>query len=216
MHSNNNISNSQQYDNKIQDLTSEITKLKNELTIEMNENKHLKNKIQDLTSEITKLKNEFEIEINKNKQSNNTINELEKQNSILIETNNRLNNELKLIKVKKFDNNQKSKIEDIINLYKKNEELKEKLSRYPIDLLEGEKLMSVIFSSGDQKIQYSVICKNTEKLNRLVEKLFVAYPEYSELNCYFISNGQKVNMYKTLDENKIQNNSVILLNKIEL
>ena len=190
MHSNNNISNSQQYDNKIQDLTSEITKLKNEL----------------------------KIEINKNKQSNNTINELEKQNSILIETNNRLKNELKLIKVKKFDNNQKSKIEDIINLNKKIEQFKEKLFRYryPIDLLKGEKLMSVIFSSCDEKIQYSVICKNTEKLNRLVEKLFVAYPEYSELNCYFISNGKKVNLFKTLDENKIQNNSVILLNKSEL
>ena len=181
----------------------------------MNANKHLNNKIQDLTSELTKLKRELTIEINKNKKSNNTINELEKQNTILIETNNRLNNELKLIKVKLFDNNQISRIEEINSLYKKIEQLKEKLSRYPIDLLEGEKLMSVIFSSCDEKIQYSVICKNTEKLNRLVEKLFVAYPEYSDLNCYFISNGQKVNMYKTLDENKIQNNSVILLNKIE-
>ena len=205
----------QQYDNKIHNLSSEITKLKKELSIKINENKHLKNTNQDLTSEITKLKKELTNEINKNKESNNTIAELEIQNSILIETNNRLNNELNLIKVKKFDNNQISRIEEINNLYKKNEQLKEKLSRYPIDLLEGEKLMSVIFSSDDQNIQHSVICKNTEKLNRLVEKLFIEYPEYSDSNCYFVSNGQRVNLYKTLDENKIKNNSVIILNKIE-
>ena len=47
--------------------------------------------------------------------------------------------------------------------------------RYPIKLLEGEKLMTVIFTSVDQKVLYSVICKNTDLFSD-IEKLL--YKEY--------------------------------------
>jgi hypothetical protein len=104
--------------------------------------------------------------------------------------------------------------EKIIALYEKIGELKERLARYPIELLKGENLISVIFSSIDEKIQHSVICKNTEKLTRLVEELFNYYPEYSESQYYFISNGKKVDMFKSLKDNHIHNSDVIILNKI--
>ena len=102
----------------------------------------------------------------------------------------------------------------IIDLYAKIEDLKEKLSRYPFELKKDEKMISVIFTSDDQKIHFSVICKNTEKFNRLEEKLYNDYPEYSETNNYFVVNGNRIEKFKTLDENNIRNSDIIILNQI--
>ena len=33
--------------------------------------------------------------------------------------------------------------------------------RYPFELLDGEKMISITFISFDELIQYSIICKNT-------------------------------------------------------
>ena len=107
--------------------------------------------------------------------------------------------------------NNDSKIND---LYAKIEDLKEKLSRYPFELKKDEKMISVIFTSDDQNIHFSVICKNTEKFNKLEEKLYNDYPEYSETNNYFVVNGNRIQKFKTLDENNIHNNDMILLNII--
>ena len=102
----------------------------------------------------------------------------------------------------------------IIDLYAKIDDLKEKLSRYPFELKKDEKMISVIFTSDDQKIHFSVICKNTEKFNRLEEKLYNDYPEYSETNNYFVVNGNRIQKFKTLDENNIRNSDIIILNQI--
>jgi seryl-tRNA synthetase len=109
--------------------------------------------------------------------------------------------------------NNDSKIND---LYAKIEDLKEKLSRYPFELKKDEKMISVIFTSDDQKIHFSVICKNTEKFNRLEEKLYNDYPEYSETNNYFVVNGNRIQKFKTLDENNIRNSDIIILNQINI
>ena len=171
--------------------------MKKELDEEVNKNKIL-------NDQITKLKNDLNLErTNKNK---------------LIEINEQLKKQ-----IKEFNDSQKIKKEqdnsnndkDIIQLYKKIDELKEKLSRYPFELLKGEKLISVIFTSSDQKIHCSIICKNTEKFIKLEEKLYNDYPEYSESDNYFMVNGNRVSKFKTLDENKIKNSNIIILNKNE-
>ena len=89
--------------------------------------------------------------------------------------------------------------------------LKEKLSKYPFELSNGEKLISVIFTSSDQNMYYSIICKNTQKFIELEQKLYKDYPEYSKSENYFMINGNKVNKKKSLDENKIRNNDIIIL-----
>ena len=104
----------------------------------------------------------------------------------------------------------------IIELYAKIDDLKEKLSRYPFELNKDEKMISVIFTSDDQKIHFSVICKNTEKFIRLEEKLYNDYPEYSETNNYFVVNGNRIEKFKTLDENNIRNSDIIILNQINI
>ena len=169
--------------------------------------------------QINDLKQQLENEINKNKALTIQIQEFDaayknilKENQDLMDTNKRLKIELSSIKNIKGNNNINS--EEIISLYKKLEELKEKLARYPFELLKDEKLISVIFSV--EQNNYSIICKNTETLSRLVEKLYKDHPEYSENENYFISNGGKVDIFKTLDKNNIHDGDIIILNKIEI
>ena len=93
-------------------------------------------------------------------------------------------------------------------------ELKTKLSRFPFELNEGEKLISVIFKSIDQRM-YSVICKNTDKFFIIESKLYEYNKEYSENEINFIANGNKINKYKSLEENNIHNNDIIIINIID-
>ena len=117
-------------------------------------------------------------------------------------------------------NNPNSK-ESLINLILEKDrelnELKKKLSRYPFELNEGEKMMTVNFLSGNQKIQnYSLICKNSDSFSVLEKKLYEDFKEFYESENYFTVNGNKIHKLKSLDENKIKNNDVIILNVIDI
>ena len=164
------------------------------------------------------------------------INDLREKNNIL---NNKLNNQIKKNNELFLENSiLKKKIEElnkIINnlnnttnnskniqspsemnkLYKKIEELEEKLKRYPIILEKNENLMSIIFQSIDQEIKYSMICKNTDTINRLEEKLYEVFPIFSEKENFFLCKGKKLNKFKTFDFNNIKNGDIIILNQVE-
>ena len=156
-------------------------------------NKEINNSEDDLNIEI-EIKNEL-IDINEL-----LIKEIKKFNdSININENKNISNLDKDITIKK--------------LYKDINELKNKLSLYPFELSKGEKPISVIFSSLDENILYSIICKNTEKFIKLEEKLYKDYPEYSKFDNYFMVNGNRVDKTKTLDENKIRNSDTIIIIK---
>ena len=112
------------------------------------------------------------------------------------------------------NNNETIELYKQINeLNKQINELNKKLKRYPINLEENEKLMSVIFTSVDQKAHYSIICKNTDTINKLEAELYNEYPEYSETENYFLCNGQVINKFKTFEVNHIKNGDIIVLNK---
>ena len=162
------------------------------------------NKNNILNEQITQLKNELKKEIN-NKNKLIDLNDLlkqqikdlidsQKQKEILINSNNN----------------------KIVQLYQKIDELKDELSRYPLELSKGEKLISVIFTSSDKMILYSAICKNTEKFIKLEEKLYNNYPEYSKSDNYFMVNGNIINKFNTLDENKIKDGDIIIIRQNEL
>ena len=89
------------------------------------------------------------------------------------------------------------------------------ISKFPVKLSEGEQLLSVIFVSSDQKIHYSTICKNTDNFSKIENMLYEVYPEYKKSENYFFVNEKKINKYKSLDFNKIKNNDIITLRKIE-
>ena len=67
----------------------------------------------------------------------------------------------------------------------------------------GEKILSVQFVSNDQKITYSIKCKNTTTFVRVEEKLYEVYPEYKETENYFIHNENAIKRFKSIEENNI-------------
>ena len=141
-----------------------------------------------------------------------SINEYHKNE--LIKINKLLNNEINNFYDSQNinDNKDNSNKDNIIKeLNNEIDKLKEKLSRYPLELSNGEKLLSVIFTSSDQNMFYSIICKNTQKFIELEKKLYNDYPEYSKSDNYFMINGNRVDKTKSLDKNKIRNNNVIIL-----
>ena len=80
---------------------------------------------------------------------------------------------------------------------------------------EGEHLLPVIFISGDQKVHYSFISKNTEYFNNVENRLYKIYPDYQEgENCFYI-NGNKITKSKTLEENGIKYSDIIMMIPVE-
>ena len=60
-------------------------------------------------------------------------------------------------------------------------------------------------------MNYSVICKNTQKFIGLENKLYKDYPQYFESDNYFMTNGNLLDKDKSLDGNKIRNSDIIIL-----
>ena len=170
-------------------LKNKIFELSNELNIEKNNNKDLSKGIQEL-EKIINIKGKQNI----NNEDKNIINELSEKLRFL---NNNLNNNINKEKYNQLL--EEIRIKDNI------------ISNYPIKLSEGEQLISVIFVPLDQKLHYSVICKNTDKFSKIENMLYDEYPEYSESENHFLVNGNEVNKYKSLEFNKIKNNDIIEL-----
>jgi len=178
----------------------------------------LEKELEEKNKRIKALENELIEEKNKNKKSETINTNLKKDLDKEIKKYNDLKKEMDNYKAsqKRLEKEAKeSLIETIIEKDKEIKELKLKLSRLPFVLEEGEKLMSIIFISSDQKLHFSVICKNTDKFHKIEGQLYESFPEYSENDNFFILNGKKINRYKTLEENGIKNNDIIILNEIE-
>ena len=105
--------------------------------------------------------------------------------------------------------------DDIVSLYKRIDDLNKKLSRYPFVLEEGEKILSVIFISDSQKINYSMVCKNTDSIYKLEGELYKTFPELSETNNCFLCKGTVVNRFKKFEELKFKNGDIIIINQQE-
>ena len=104
--------------------------------------------------------------------------------------------------------------EQLINKDKEINDLKEKISRYPFELSKNEKIISIIFTCYDEELLYSMICKNTEQFSKIERLFYDKYPEYKECYNFYNNYGNIIDRIKTLKENKIEDNSIIILKKI--
>ena len=75
----------------------------------------------------------------------------------------------------------------------------------------GEKVISTLFNSVDQKINFSIACKNTTPFVKIEEKLYEEYPDYKETDNYFLHNRNLIKRFKTIEENKIKSGKAIIL-----
>jgi len=138
------------------------------------------------------------------------INDLKNENKKSLIQNNQLNIEKnnineKLNKILLESNEQINKKEKIIKQY----ELK--ISQFQFKFSPVEKIISIIFTSYDENVMSSFICKNTDIFTFIENKFYEKYSEYKGLNNYFISNGRKIDKNKSLDENNINNNDIITI-----
>ena len=158
----------------------------------------LKNNISNKDIEITLLYNKTNNELS-SLSSTKSVNELQKE----------LNDEKKKNKILE---------QKIKELTLENNELKNKLARNPrnpYEFSERENLFSINFISIDMRIKFSVICKDSDIFCNIEQKLYEKYPEYTEKENYFMANGRLVKRFKSLKENGIKNNDVIVLSSYE-
>ena len=78
-------------------------------------------------------------------------------------------------------------------------------------LYKMEEIISINFTSSDQKINYSLACDRNNIFAEIEEKLYKEYPEYRETNNYFLHEGKTFLRFKTLKENKIRPGVPIIL-----
>ena len=184
----------------------EINKLKNE-------NKELKNEINIIKNENIKFK-KFEEDYKKLEKNYET--DTKKLNNQIIELTNKYKNTEKnnLNEIKNELNNDELKNE-IIKLSKelrsKEEELEKIKSKIGFEIKEDEQIMTLIFTSVDQKIQHSFICKDSDKLHQLEGVLYDIFPEYANQENIFLCHGTKINKFKTMKDNKIKNSDIVVL-----
>ena len=193
--------------------------------------------IKIIAREDNELKNKLEDELNKEQKNKKILIENNEKLTIKLKESEELVNNLKEEisnlneKIKKLEesieNNNNSDISKNINnldykdfyktiLEKDNEikQLKNELSRYPFRLLEKEKIMTIILSTINETINYSVICKNTEKFKNIKEKFYNDYPEFIKTKNIFTLYGKEINVNKSLEQNNIKNNDIIILKNI--
>ena len=118
--------------------------------------------------------------------------------------------EVEELKNKSINTNDIKLIKDILEI-NKNKANEIKLNILPLLSKSEEKLMSIIFKSFDENINYSVICKNTDEFEKIESLLYDKYPEYKELKNNFILNGKEIDKSKSLEENGIKNSDIITL-----
>ena len=182
-------------------------------------------KIEELKNQIIMFKNNKHYEISNNCcfTISSLKNEFEKKNDLQLlmeELNNEENTNQKLTKEIKTKINslintlleKEGKIKDLNDKLKNFDtnivELRKKLSKFPFELNDDEKMISIIFVSIDESIFDSIICKSKDKFSEIEKQIYKMYPEY-EGNIAFMNNGIFINKEKNLDENKIYNNSKI-------
>lgn len=68
------------------------------------------------------------------------------------------------------------------------------------------------FKSGDNLIDYSIICNRNQLFVDIEKKLYEEYPNYKETQNYFLCNGNVIKRFKTIGENNLRDNDVLVLN----
>ena len=103
------------------------------------------------------------------------------------------------------------------NIIKEKFQIYEKKMKLNINELElkipspKEQLISIIFTSLDYNIHYSIICKKTDSFSKIELLLLKRYPEYKKYKRIFIVNGNTVDVSRNVEENNIKNSDIIVL-----
>ena len=119
---------------------------------------------------------------------NNVVNYNQNHNSVNYNNNN--------------NNNNINKIINPIELY--------------LDITKNEKdtqdIIIIYIKSIDQSLNCKIRCKNSDKFNKIVNIILEKEPKFTDQIGFFMCKGTRVNEYRSLKDNGIKNDDVILLN----
>ena len=73
-------------------------------------------------------------------------------------------------------------------------------------------IITIRLKSRNEKINYYIICSIYDMFNRILNKVFKLNPEFKDYNNEYVCNGSFVNIYKSLKENKIKCDNLIIIN----
>ena len=74
-----------------------------------------------------------------------------------------------------------------------------------------EKPFAIIFISSDQNIRYAAVCNESDDFKKVETKLFNEYPELKTKNITYLFDGGIIDRNATIKQNKIKDNSNILI-----
>ena len=81
------------------------------------------------------------------------------------------------------------------------------------ELIKEKENIIIYFIFTDQNINTSISCFNTDLFAHVEEKLYLKHQELKNQNVVYLTNGNVVNRALTLEQNKIKNDSHILIQR---
>ena len=85
-----------------------------------------------------------------------------------------------------------------------------------LDITKNEKdtqdIIIIYIKSIDQSLNCKIRCKNSDKFNKIVNIILEKEPKFTDQIGFFMCKGTRVNEYRSLKDNGIKNDDVILLN----
>ena len=182
-----------------------ITEKMNKKTKKYDEITELKRLLLDerkLSKKLTKENQDLNVIINKLKKENNEIKKLLEKDTV-----NQLKEKIKFLEneIIKKNNEIQKYISQLKNINEKNNE--------NISVKPEENNFCLLFNTQDNQdiINYEIQCKSTELFVRLEERLYNEFPKYKNYETFFKDKNRKILRFKTLEENKINNNDIISL-----
>ena len=179
------------------------------------ENKKLKDEIEQKNNEIEKLKSDIANYINENNNLKNEKKNLDiyqQENQKLKNLIDELSNRVKILENQNINLNNQDKNIQLVNELKGNDNNLNELNI-------SKDLIPVIFQTTDKKITYAIICRKSDKFNKIENIFYEIFPdleETEELENIFKVKGKKVIKAKTLAQNNINYSDIVVLNKIKI
>lgn len=93
---------------------------------------------------------------------------------------------------------------------KKTDETK-KIKEKKVNSIDAKKLILINFQSDDGNINHILSCNENDIFKSIANKLFEEKKEFKEYGNTFSFNGNNINENKSLKENKIKNNDIIIV-----
>ena len=166
---------------------------------------------------IIKPKKTEELELKEKEKKYNNIEEKEEEiETRLIKINEKEKNLYD--KEKKLNDKEKNLIEKEMKLKEKEiklkkelDDLKKELEKIKKNNAMEENNIIIKIIDWEQKIDFSINCNKNDKFTKIEELFYESYPIYKKRKNIFNINGKDIDRNKTLQENNIQNNQIIVL-----